>query len=136
MDPAFNLLYIHFLNCTLAFLNYMQYIYISISDCIRMYVSSCIDTIVKYITLNQLCIIYVIPSRQCNFCISCCRKNRFYFCPHFTHTGALDTFRQMLELQDASRHPSQESLTGADAGHLHPGHAYHNGHHRRSPSLR
>ncbi|XP_050331189.1 voltage-dependent calcium channel type A subunit alpha-1 isoform X12 [Bactrocera neohumeralis] len=42
----------------------------------------------------------------------------------------------MLELQDASRHPSQESLTGADAGHLHPGHAYHNGHHRRSPSLR
>ncbi|XP_067640086.1 voltage-dependent calcium channel type A subunit alpha-1 isoform X8 [Eurosta solidaginis] len=42
----------------------------------------------------------------------------------------------MLELQDASRHPSQESLTGADAGHLHPGHVYHNGHHRRSPSLR
>ncbi|XP_037935060.1 voltage-dependent calcium channel type A subunit alpha-1 isoform X6 [Teleopsis dalmanni] len=41
----------------------------------------------------------------------------------------------MLELQDASRHPSQESLTGADAGHLHPGHAYQNGH-RRSPSLR
>ncbi|XP_050746418.1 voltage-dependent calcium channel type A subunit alpha-1 isoform X8 [Drosophila biarmipes] len=41
----------------------------------------------------------------------------------------------MLELQDASRHPSQESLTGADAGHLHPGHSYMNGH-RRSPSLR
>ncbi|KAL9879783.1 calcium voltage-gated channel subunit cacophony isoform 6-T6 [Glossina fuscipes fuscipes] len=41
----------------------------------------------------------------------------------------------MLELQDASRHPSQESLTGADAGHLHPGHAYQNGH-RRSPSIR
>ncbi|XP_059224077.1 voltage-dependent calcium channel type A subunit alpha-1 isoform X10 [Stomoxys calcitrans] len=41
----------------------------------------------------------------------------------------------MLELRDAPRHPSQESLTGADAGHLHPGHAYQNGH-RRSPSLR
>ncbi|XP_062140694.1 LOW QUALITY PROTEIN: voltage-dependent calcium channel type A subunit alpha-1 [Drosophila sulfurigaster albostrigata] len=41
----------------------------------------------------------------------------------------------MLELQDASRHPSQESLTGADAGHLHPGHSYMNGH-RHSPSLR
>ncbi|XP_033240525.1 voltage-dependent calcium channel type A subunit alpha-1 isoform X35 [Drosophila pseudoobscura] len=41
----------------------------------------------------------------------------------------------MLELQDASRRPSQESLTGADAGHLHPGHSYMNGH-RRSPSLR
>lgn len=42
----------------------------------------------------------------------------------------------MLELQDASRHPSQESLTGAaDADHLHPGHAYPNGH-RHSPSLR
>ncbi|XP_055846918.1 voltage-dependent calcium channel type A subunit alpha-1 isoform X9 [Episyrphus balteatus] len=42
----------------------------------------------------------------------------------------------MLELQDVpSRHPSQESLTGGDAGHLHPGHAYTNGH-RRSPSLR
>ncbi|XP_037900824.1 voltage-dependent calcium channel type A subunit alpha-1 isoform X4 [Glossina fuscipes] len=43
--------------------------------------------------------------------------------------------KKMLELQDASRHPSQESLTGADAGHLHPGHAYQNGH-RRSPSIR
>ncbi|XP_050089033.1 voltage-dependent calcium channel type A subunit alpha-1 isoform X6 [Anopheles aquasalis] len=38
------------------------------------------------------------------------------------------------ELQDVSRQPSLESLTPAD-GHLHPGHAYHNGH-RRSPSLR
>nr|XP_029732756.1 voltage-dependent calcium channel type A subunit alpha-1-like isoform X8 [Aedes albopictus] len=38
------------------------------------------------------------------------------------------------ELQDVSRQPSLESLTGGD-GHLHPGHAYHNGH-RRSPSLR
>ncbi|EAT44416.1 AAEL004225-PA, partial [Aedes aegypti] len=35
---------------------------------------------------------------------------------------------------DVSRQPSLESLTGGD-GHLHPGHAYHNGH-RRSPSLR
>ncbi|KNC23583.1 Voltage-dependent calcium channel type A subunit alpha-1, partial [Lucilia cuprina] len=43
--------------------------------------------------------------------------------------------QMMLELRDAPRHPSQESLTGADAGHLHPGHAYQNGH-RRSPSLR
>uniref|UniRef100_A0A1I8PXP8 Voltage-dependent calcium channel type A subunit alpha-1 n=1 Tax=Stomoxys calcitrans TaxID=35570 RepID=A0A1I8PXP8_STOCA len=43
--------------------------------------------------------------------------------------------KKMLELRDAPRHPSQESLTGADAGHLHPGHAYQNGH-RRSPSLR
>ncbi|XP_055637968.1 voltage-dependent calcium channel type A subunit alpha-1-like isoform X5 [Toxorhynchites rutilus septentrionalis] len=39
------------------------------------------------------------------------------------------------EHQDVSRQPSLESLTGGD-GHLHPGHAYHNGHHRRSPSLR
>ncbi|KRK06770.1 uncharacterized protein Dyak_GE28689, isoform E [Drosophila yakuba] len=46
-----------------------------------------------------------------------------------------DKLQAMLELQDASRHPSQESLTGADAGHLHPGHSYMNGH-RRSPSLR
>ncbi|XP_050067941.1 voltage-dependent calcium channel type A subunit alpha-1-like isoform X9 [Anopheles maculipalpis] len=38
------------------------------------------------------------------------------------------------ELQDVSRQPSLESLAPAD-GHLHPGHAYHNGH-RRSPSLR
>ncbi|XP_055614588.1 voltage-dependent calcium channel type A subunit alpha-1-like, partial [Uranotaenia lowii] len=38
------------------------------------------------------------------------------------------------ELQDVSRQPSLESLNGAD-GHLHPSHAYHNGH-RRSPSLR
>lgn len=101
-----------------------------------MYVLSRLYTIVKYITLNKLCIIYVIPSCQCNFCISCCRRNRFYFWSHFTHICDLDNFHQMLELQDASRHPSQESLTGADAGHLHPGHAYHNGHHRRSPSLR
>ncbi|XP_070066156.1 voltage-dependent calcium channel type A subunit alpha-1 isoform X13 [Drosophila virilis] len=41
----------------------------------------------------------------------------------------------MLDLQDSSRHPSQESLTGPDAGHLHPGHSYINGH-RHSPSLR
>ncbi|XP_052566643.1 voltage-dependent calcium channel type A subunit alpha-1 isoform X3 [Culex pipiens pallens] len=41
---------------------------------------------------------------------------------------------RLPELQDVSRQPSLESLTGAD-GHLHPGHAYHNGH-RRSPSLR
>ncbi|XP_050331195.1 voltage-dependent calcium channel type A subunit alpha-1 isoform X18 [Bactrocera neohumeralis] len=53
-----------------------------------------------------------------------------------TRFGQIDSGMPMLELQDASRHPSQESLTGADAGHLHPGHAYHNGHHRRSPSLR
>ncbi|XP_051864675.1 voltage-dependent calcium channel type A subunit alpha-1 isoform X7 [Drosophila albomicans] len=46
-----------------------------------------------------------------------------------------DKLQAMLELQDASRHPSQESLTGADAGHLHPGHSYMNGH-RHSPSLR
>ncbi|XP_033240507.1 voltage-dependent calcium channel type A subunit alpha-1 isoform X20 [Drosophila pseudoobscura] len=46
-----------------------------------------------------------------------------------------DKLQAMLELQDASRRPSQESLTGADAGHLHPGHSYMNGH-RRSPSLR
>ncbi|XP_049532523.1 voltage-dependent calcium channel type A subunit alpha-1 isoform X7 [Anopheles darlingi] len=44
------------------------------------------------------------------------------------------TFTPFLELQDVSRQPSLESLTPAD-GHLHPGHAYHNGH-RRSPSLR
>ncbi|XP_067640092.1 voltage-dependent calcium channel type A subunit alpha-1 isoform X13 [Eurosta solidaginis] len=53
-----------------------------------------------------------------------------------TRFGQIDSGMPMLELQDASRHPSQESLTGADAGHLHPGHVYHNGHHRRSPSLR
>ncbi|TDG42965.1 hypothetical protein AWZ03_010615 [Drosophila navojoa] len=41
----------------------------------------------------------------------------------------------MLDLQDSSRHPSQESLTGPDAGHLHPGHSYINGH-RHSPSSR
>ncbi|EDX17703.1 GD15954 [Drosophila simulans] len=52
-----------------------------------------------------------------------------------TRFGQLDSGMPMLELQDASRHPSQESLTGADAGHLHPGHSYMNGH-RRSPSLR
>ncbi|XP_037935062.1 voltage-dependent calcium channel type A subunit alpha-1 isoform X8 [Teleopsis dalmanni] len=52
-----------------------------------------------------------------------------------TRFGQVDSGMPMLELQDASRHPSQESLTGADAGHLHPGHAYQNGH-RRSPSLR
>lgn len=41
---------------------------------------------------------------------------------------------QMMELHDVeSRHPSMESLTAGDAGHLHPGH--YNGH-RRSPSLR
>ncbi|XP_055541646.1 voltage-dependent calcium channel type A subunit alpha-1-like isoform X14 [Wyeomyia smithii] len=39
------------------------------------------------------------------------------------------------ELQDVSRQPSLESLTGADDGHLHPGHVFQNGH-RRSPSLR
>ncbi|XP_035783187.1 voltage-dependent calcium channel type A subunit alpha-1-like isoform X11 [Anopheles albimanus] len=44
------------------------------------------------------------------------------------------SFRNRKELQDVSRQPSLESLTPAD-GHLHPGHAYHNGH-RRSPSLR
>ncbi|XP_058446082.1 voltage-dependent calcium channel type A subunit alpha-1 isoform X9 [Malaya genurostris] len=44
------------------------------------------------------------------------------------------SFRNRKELQDVSRQPSLESLTGAD-GHLHPGHGYHNGH-RRSPSLR
>nr|XP_017023069.1 voltage-dependent calcium channel type A subunit alpha-1 isoform X1 [Drosophila kikkawai] len=52
-----------------------------------------------------------------------------------TRFGQIDSGMPMLELQDASRHPSQESLTGADAGHLHPGHSYMNGH-RRSPSLR
>ncbi|KAL9886446.1 calcium voltage-gated channel subunit cacophony isoform 16-T16 [Glossina fuscipes fuscipes] len=52
-----------------------------------------------------------------------------------TRFGQIDSGMPMLELQDASRHPSQESLTGADAGHLHPGHAYQNGH-RRSPSIR
>ncbi|XP_037808967.1 voltage-dependent calcium channel type A subunit alpha-1 isoform X3 [Lucilia sericata] len=49
--------------------------------------------------------------------------------------GMGQNWKEMLELRDAPRHPSQESLTGADAGHLHPGHAYQNGH-RRSPSLR
>ncbi|XP_053696424.1 voltage-dependent calcium channel type A subunit alpha-1 [Sabethes cyaneus] len=39
------------------------------------------------------------------------------------------------ELQDVSRQPSLESLTGADDGHLRPGHVFQNGH-RRSPSLR
>ncbi|XP_033240515.1 voltage-dependent calcium channel type A subunit alpha-1 isoform X22 [Drosophila miranda] len=52
-----------------------------------------------------------------------------------TRFGQIDSGMPMLELQDASRRPSQESLTGADAGHLHPGHSYMNGH-RRSPSLR
>ncbi|KAM8718745.1 hypothetical protein ACLKA7_001458 [Drosophila subpalustris] len=52
-----------------------------------------------------------------------------------TRFGQIDSGMPMLELQDASRHPSQESLTGADAGHLHPGHSYINGH-RHSPSLR
>ncbi|XP_034116071.1 voltage-dependent calcium channel type A subunit alpha-1 isoform X12 [Drosophila albomicans] len=52
-----------------------------------------------------------------------------------TRFGQIDSGMPMLELQDASRHPSQESLTGADAGHLHPGHSYMNGH-RHSPSLR
>ncbi|KRF82370.1 uncharacterized protein Dvir_GJ18738, isoform J [Drosophila virilis] len=46
-----------------------------------------------------------------------------------------DKLQAMLDLQDSSRHPSQESLTGPDAGHLHPGHSYINGH-RHSPSLR
>nr|XP_043068802.1 voltage-dependent calcium channel type A subunit alpha-1 isoform X16 [Drosophila bipectinata] len=52
-----------------------------------------------------------------------------------TRFGQIDSGMPMLELQDASRHPSQESLTGADASHLHPGHSYMNGH-RQSPSLR
>ncbi|XP_055541637.1 voltage-dependent calcium channel type A subunit alpha-1-like isoform X6 [Wyeomyia smithii] len=42
---------------------------------------------------------------------------------------------RLPELQDVSRQPSLESLTGADDGHLHPGHVFQNGH-RRSPSLR
>ncbi|XP_043867436.1 voltage-dependent calcium channel type A subunit alpha-1 isoform X15 [Drosophila mojavensis] len=46
-----------------------------------------------------------------------------------------DKLQAMLDLQDSSRHPSQESLTGPDAGHLHPGHSYINGH-RHSPSSR
>ncbi|KPU74574.1 uncharacterized protein Dana_GF21581, isoform T [Drosophila ananassae] len=52
-----------------------------------------------------------------------------------TRFGQIDSGMPMLELQDASRHPSQESLTGADASHLHPGLSYMNGH-RQSPSLR
>uniref|UniRef100_A0A182Q6B0 Voltage-dependent calcium channel type A subunit alpha-1 n=1 Tax=Anopheles farauti TaxID=69004 RepID=A0A182Q6B0_9DIPT len=50
------------------------------------------------------------------------------------HDSTLDLHGSSLELQDVSRQPSLESLAPAD-GHLHPGHAYHNGH-RRSPSLR
>ncbi|XP_032296243.1 voltage-dependent calcium channel type A subunit alpha-1 isoform X15 [Drosophila virilis] len=52
-----------------------------------------------------------------------------------TRFGQIDSGMPMLDLQDSSRHPSQESLTGPDAGHLHPGHSYINGH-RHSPSLR
>nr|XP_032296241.1 voltage-dependent calcium channel type A subunit alpha-1 isoform X16 [Drosophila virilis] len=56
-----------------------------------------------------------------------------------TRFGQIDSgmpnWKEMLDLQDSSRHPSQESLTGPDAGHLHPGHSYINGH-RHSPSLR
>ncbi|KAL5275640.1 cac family protein [Megaselia abdita] len=44
--------------------------------------------------------------------------------------------KKMLDMTEVpSRHPSQESLTGGDTTHLHPGHAYTNGH-RRSPSIR
>ncbi|XP_043867448.1 voltage-dependent calcium channel type A subunit alpha-1 isoform X27 [Drosophila mojavensis] len=52
-----------------------------------------------------------------------------------TRFGQIDSGMPMLDLQDSSRHPSQESLTGPDAGHLHPGHSYINGH-RHSPSSR
>uniref|UniRef100_A0A1S4GFB5 Voltage-dependent calcium channel type A subunit alpha-1 n=1 Tax=Anopheles gambiae TaxID=7165 RepID=A0A1S4GFB5_ANOGA len=51
-----------------------------------------------------------------------------------TKFGQVESDLPVSELQDVSRQPSLESLTPAD-GHLHPGHAYHNGH-RRSPSLR
>ncbi|XP_053660657.1 voltage-dependent calcium channel type A subunit alpha-1 isoform X1 [Anopheles marshallii] len=51
-----------------------------------------------------------------------------------TKFGQVESDLPVSELQDVSRQPSLESLAPAD-GHLHPGHAYHNGH-RRSPSLR
>ncbi|KAL5275646.1 cac family protein [Megaselia abdita] len=59
--------------------------------------------------------------------LECWRNTRF---------GQIDSGLPMLDMTEVpSRHPSQESLTGGDTTHLHPGHAYTNGH-RRSPSIR